>query len=172
MKPCLSKTITMLGYFVFRKTTKTSNGKIMYFGTFIDEDGAFLDTIHFPPSAQHHPFQGVGVYQLTGKVSEEFDFYSLESGYVAIEYIPRRDVGYTTEGWASERFIEPELVGPIHSTSAFVGSSLAAGSGFDVTPGIQGHSVKINNAGYSQNLFLDINEYIYSKYLYINPTNT
>ena len=78
-----------------------------------------------------------------------FDFYSPESGYVAIEYIPRRDVGYTTEGWTSERDIEPELVGPIHSTSAFVGSSLAGGSGFDVTPGIQGHSVKINNAGYA-----------------------
>lgn len=82
MKKNLHQTINMLGYFVFRKTTKTSNGKYIYFGTFIDEDGAFLDTVHFPQVAEKYQFNGFGVYQLTGKVTEEFDFYSLEVNYM------------------------------------------------------------------------------------------
>ena len=49
--------------FCIRKSTKTSNGKIMYFGTFIDENGAFLDTIHFPLIAEKFPFKGIGVYK-------------------------------------------------------------------------------------------------------------
>jgi len=68
----------MYGYLVAIKNTGTSNGKRMNFGTFIDREGQFIDTVHFPPSAAKYPFRGRGVYRLVGKVVEEFDFYSLE----------------------------------------------------------------------------------------------
>lgn len=50
----------------------------MYFGTFIDLVGHWIDTVHFPPSAKKHPFRGRGCYLLKGKVTEEFDHLSLE----------------------------------------------------------------------------------------------
>ncbi len=70
--------ISTLGYLVTVKKTKTSNGKLMYFGTFLDEDGAFLDTVHFPPVAIKFPFRGRGIYKISGVVTEEFDFCSIE----------------------------------------------------------------------------------------------
>lgn len=74
----LNQRVDMLGYLVTIKNTGTSNGKRMCFGTFIDREGTFIDTVHFPPSVAKHPFRGKGIYKLTGKVVEEFDFYSLE----------------------------------------------------------------------------------------------
>ncbi len=74
----LSQRVEMLGYLVTVKNTGTSNGKRMCFGTFIDREGQFIDTVHFPPSVARYPFRGRGVYKLIGKVVEEFDFYSLE----------------------------------------------------------------------------------------------
>jgi DNA polymerase-3 subunit alpha len=50
----------------------------MYFGTFLDKTGDYIDTVHFPPVAKKYPFRGKGVYQLTGKVTEEFDCVIIE----------------------------------------------------------------------------------------------
>ena len=50
----------------------------MYFGTFLDIEGDFIDTVHFPPVAARYPFRGRGVYTLTGNVMEEFGYYTLE----------------------------------------------------------------------------------------------
>ena len=50
----------------------------MDFGTFIDRDGEFLDTVHFPPVAKKYPFRGRGIYRIVGRVVEEFGFYSIE----------------------------------------------------------------------------------------------
>ena len=50
----------------------------MYFGTFLDRNGDYIDTVHFPPVARKYPFRGRGVYQLIGKVMEEFDCISIE----------------------------------------------------------------------------------------------
>ncbi|MEO9997660.1 MAG: DNA polymerase III subunit alpha [Ekhidna sp.] len=74
----INRRVEMLGYLVTIKNTGTSNGKRMCFGTFIDLKGQFIDTVHFPPSAARYPFRGRGVYKLTGKVVEEFEFHSLE----------------------------------------------------------------------------------------------
>lgn len=74
----LGDQVKMLGYLVNIKNTGTSNGKRMCFGTFIDPEGRFIDTVHFPPSVARYPFRGKGIYRLIGKVVEEFDFYSLE----------------------------------------------------------------------------------------------
>jgi DNA polymerase-3 subunit alpha len=73
-----SKVITIEGYLVTTKNTRTSTGKPMYFGTFLDRDGDFVDTVHFPPVATKYPFRGKGIYTITGRVLEEFDCINIE----------------------------------------------------------------------------------------------
>ncbi len=73
-----NKTITVVGYLVTIKNTKTSNGKVMQFGTFLDYDGDFIDTVHFPPVVAQYPFRGKGIYTITGKVIVEFDCVTIE----------------------------------------------------------------------------------------------
>jgi DNA polymerase-3 subunit alpha len=73
-----NKTVTIIGYLVNIKTTYTSKNDRMNFGTFIDTDGDWIDTVHFPPSAKQYPFSGPGCYQLTGKVVTEYDFTTIE----------------------------------------------------------------------------------------------
>ncbi|WP_370390496.1 DNA polymerase III subunit alpha [uncultured Winogradskyella sp.] len=72
------KTVVIEGYLVTTKQTKTSNRKLMHFGTFLDRDGDFVDTVHFPPIAAKYPFRGKGVYEITGKVMIEFDCVTIE----------------------------------------------------------------------------------------------
>lgn len=74
----LGKTVTIYGYLVTIKKTKTVNKKLMFFGTFLDREGYFFDTTHFPDVANKYRFQGKGIYSVTGKVVEEFGFYSIE----------------------------------------------------------------------------------------------
>ncbi len=50
----------------------------MYFGNFLDKDGDFIVTVHFPPVAAQYRFRGRGVYRITGKVMNEFDCMSIE----------------------------------------------------------------------------------------------
>ena len=50
----------------------------MHFGAFLDRDGHFIDTVHFPPVATKFPFRGKGAYKITGKVLEEFDCINIE----------------------------------------------------------------------------------------------
>lgn len=73
-----NKTITIEGYLVTTKNTSTSNGKQMHFGTFLDCDGSFIDTVHFPPVASKFPFKGKGIYTITGKILEDFDCVNIE----------------------------------------------------------------------------------------------
>jgi DNA polymerase-3 subunit alpha len=61
----------------------------MYFGTFIDIEGEWIDTIVFPPVAARYPFTGPGSYILHGKVTEEFDYHSLE--IIAQKRIPSKN---------------------------------------------------------------------------------
>ena len=74
----INKTISIFGYYVTVKNTSTHKGDRMYFGTFLDKIGDYIDTVHFPPVANKYPFRGKGVYQLTGKVMEEFDCVIIE----------------------------------------------------------------------------------------------
>lgn len=73
-----NKLIIIEGYLITTKNTKTANGKIMHFGTFLDRDGDFLDTVHFPPIAAKYPFRGKGIYSIIGKVMIEFDCVTIE----------------------------------------------------------------------------------------------
>ena len=72
------KIIIIEGYLITTKNTKTANGKMMHFGTFLDRDGDFLDTVHFPPIAAKYPFRGKGIYSIIGKVMIEFDCVTIE----------------------------------------------------------------------------------------------
>lgn len=74
----LGKYVKIEGYLITIKNTKTSKGKVMHFGTFLDRDGAFIDTVHFPPIAAKYPFRGKGIYEITGKVMEEFNCVTIE----------------------------------------------------------------------------------------------
>jgi DNA polymerase-3 subunit alpha len=78
MKLSINKTISIVGYWVNTKRTYTSKGDKMYFGTFTDLAGNWIDTVHFPPSAKQFPFTGPGCYLITGKVVNEYDFISVE----------------------------------------------------------------------------------------------
>jgi DNA polymerase-3 subunit alpha len=73
-----SAIIHTYGYLVSIKQTKTSKGEIMSFGTFLDPQGAFIDTVHFPLVAEKFPFYGKGIYQLAGKITQEYGYYTLE----------------------------------------------------------------------------------------------
>lgn len=72
------KTVKIYGYLVTAKYTKTHKKEIMHFGTFLDQQGHWIDTVHFPMIAKKYPFLGKGVYELIGKVTEEFGFYTLQ----------------------------------------------------------------------------------------------
>jgi len=72
------KVIMMVGQLVTVKPTRTIKGESMYFGTFLDREGNWIDTVHFPPVAKKYPFRKGGCYQLIGKITEEFGFYSME----------------------------------------------------------------------------------------------
>ena len=78
LKKLEGKTVEIIGYLVTTKRTHTSGGDKMYFGTFLDIEGYWIDTVHFPSSARSFPFTGPGCYRLIGKVVNEFDFIYLE----------------------------------------------------------------------------------------------
>lgn len=102
MSQYTDKMVTMLGYMVTRKQTRTSKGKSMSFGTFIDRAGDFIDTVHFPLSLHQYPFRGKGVYEIKGKVVEEFDFISLEvSSMTKIHYLNMDELELLPESKAS-----------------------------------------------------------------------
>jgi DNA polymerase-3 subunit alpha len=74
----LGKIVQVIGYLVTVKYTLTIKGEVMNFGTLIDQEGHWIDTVHFPPTVKKYPFKGRAIYWLEGKVVEEFGFYSLE----------------------------------------------------------------------------------------------
>ena len=73
------KKIQIIGYLITTKHTSTSTRQSMYFGTFMDAEGQTFDSVHFPVSAARFPFRGRGFYKIEGKVSEEFDVYTIEA---------------------------------------------------------------------------------------------
>lgn len=74
----LGQSLYLEGYLVTVKPTKTLGGKEMNFGTWLDRDGFFFDTVHFPPVVARNPFKGRGIYRLWGTVVEDFGVVALE----------------------------------------------------------------------------------------------
>ena len=67
------KQVKMLAYLISRKHVPTKRGT-MFFGTWIDAEGEYFDTAHFPDNLSQYPFQGGGCYLLLGTVEVDFHF--------------------------------------------------------------------------------------------------
>ena len=75
----IGKMASVVGYLVAHKRVRTSKNELMGFGNFLDEQGHFIDTVHFPDALKRYPFRGKGCYLITGKVVEEFGHVSIEA---------------------------------------------------------------------------------------------
>lgn len=73
----VGKRIAITGLFVTMKQTRTRKGEAMAFGTFLDQDGQFFDTVHFPKAYLQYPFRQSGIYKIYGLVAESFGFPSI-----------------------------------------------------------------------------------------------
>ena len=78
LKQFEGKTVRMLGDFVADKKIWTKQKKIMKFGTFLDIEGNFFDTVHFPPSLKEYPLYGDGIYLIQGKVVLDFGYPTID----------------------------------------------------------------------------------------------
>ena len=67
------KQVKMLAYLISRKQVPTIRGT-MYFGTWIDNEGTYFDTVHFPDNLIQYPFLGGGCYLLLGNVEVDYHF--------------------------------------------------------------------------------------------------
>ncbi|MCU7614361.1 DNA polymerase III subunit alpha [Chryseobacterium sp. GMJ5] len=65
--------VKMLAYLISRKHVPTKKGA-MFFGTWIDANGDYFDTAHFPDSLKQYDFQGGGCYLLLGIVEVDYHF--------------------------------------------------------------------------------------------------
>ena len=81
-KSLINQKVKTIGYLITTKKTSTSKGDTMHFGNFLDENGDYIDTVHFPPVAKQFPFNGRGIYQIEGLLTEEFDSINLEVDYM------------------------------------------------------------------------------------------
>jgi len=73
----VGRNVEITGYLITTKSTSTKSGELMYLGTFIDAEGNWLDTAHFPASAKQYRFKGKNCYLLKGRVQESFNAFTL-----------------------------------------------------------------------------------------------
>ena len=71
------ETVRMVGNLVHIKNVRTTRKEWMHFGTFLDAEGVFFDTVHFPFSLKKYPFRGYGLYLVLGKIEREFGYPTL-----------------------------------------------------------------------------------------------
>ena len=62
----------IIGYLVTLKSTRTKQGERMYFGYFVDLQGEFFDTVHFPSDLKNYSFRGSGIYWMQGVTMDDF----------------------------------------------------------------------------------------------------
>ena len=70
----VGRKVRMVGNLVTIKNVKTVKKEWMHFAAFLDREGEFFDTVHFPKSLKSYPFRGYGVYLILGEVTEELGF--------------------------------------------------------------------------------------------------
>lgn len=78
----VGKKITCLAYFIDRKHVITKHNDSMYFGTFVDKELNWIDTVHFPDVVKKYPLTKSGFYKITGKVVEDFGVPSIEVSHL------------------------------------------------------------------------------------------
>ncbi len=76
------KQVTVLGYLVTTKPVHTVKKEFMCFGTFIDAQGDWLDTVHFPVALAKYPVVGRGFYKMTGIVVNDFGVMGVNVTYL------------------------------------------------------------------------------------------
>ncbi|CAH0336579.1 Error-prone DNA polymerase [Flavobacterium sp. CECT 9288] len=69
----LKKEVKLIAYLVSIKQVPTKMG-MMFFGTWIDANGDYFDTAHFPKSLINYSFKGGGCYLLLGTVEVDYHF--------------------------------------------------------------------------------------------------
>jgi DNA polymerase-3 subunit alpha len=85
------KVIRMLVYYIAHKQVPTKNNAEMFFGTFVDAELEWVDTVHFPDVADKYPMHSSGFYKVKGKVVEDFGVFSLEvQKMIPVGYKQRR----------------------------------------------------------------------------------
>jgi error-prone DNA polymerase len=75
------KIVTVLAYHITHKPVRTIKGQTMSFGTFIDINKDWIDTVHFPQVHAGYP-PTAGFFRITGKVTEEFGVFSIEVTHI------------------------------------------------------------------------------------------
>lgn len=70
----VGKRVRMVGQLVTIKYVRTIKKEWMHFAAFLDKNGEFFDTVHFPNAVKSYPFRGEGIYLILGTVTKEFDF--------------------------------------------------------------------------------------------------
>lgn len=93
LKDYIGKYITVLIYFIAHKQAITVKDEAMSFGTFIDLEMNWIDTVHFPDSIKKYPIEKDGFYRARGKVTEDFGVCSLEVNFM-------EKVGYKVRNYA------------------------------------------------------------------------
>ncbi|MFC0778669.1 DNA polymerase III subunit alpha [Flavobacterium sp. HJSW_4] len=103
------KQVRMLAYLISTKQVPTKKGN-MYFGTWIDHEGAYFDTAHFPDSLLQHPFQGGGCYLLLGTVEIDYHFPTITISKMAkMPFIPDPRYGDSDKRFTTQNQIRPDI---------------------------------------------------------------
>ena len=78
MQKFVNRKVLLYGKLVNTRFHRASNDKLMRFCTFVDNKGDYYDTVHFHDTVDKYPIHGIGIYECSGKVIEEFGFCSIE----------------------------------------------------------------------------------------------
>ena len=73
----VGRKVEIYGNLITVKSTKTSKGELMSFGTFYDKNGDIFDTVQFPNTSQKYPLRGKGIYWCRGIVMNDLDYISI-----------------------------------------------------------------------------------------------
>ncbi|MDA6072000.1 DNA polymerase III subunit alpha [Flavobacterium sp. AC] len=107
------KQVRMLAYLISRKQVPTKKGN-MYFGTWIDHEGTYFDTAHFPDCLAKFPFEGGGCYLLLGTVEVDYHFPTITMTKMAkMPFIPDPRYMDAKDQYKTQRMIK-EDVSPTH----------------------------------------------------------
>ncbi|MBU2997959.1 DNA polymerase III subunit alpha [Cellulophaga baltica] len=74
-----NKELLLYGILVNTRFNTTKNNKNMRFSTFIDQQGDYFDVVHFTKVVDKYPIHGIGVYACYGKVTQEFEHFSINA---------------------------------------------------------------------------------------------
>lgn len=101
--------VRMLAYLISTKQVPTKKGN-MYFGTWIDHQGAYFDTAHFPDSLIKYPFQGGGCYLLLGTVEIDYHFPTITILKMAkMPFIPDPRYGDSDKRFTTQNQIKQDV---------------------------------------------------------------